>query len=160
LGTDENLAASDPLAISQLTNEFIFLDDGDVGIFSSDNYEIYDSEKLAVEREVTRLDISSQATSKGDFRHFMEKEIYEQPEAVLNTIDGRIGAEDVLDNIFGLNSNEIFSKVERIQIAACGTSLHAGRVAASWLSAIAELPSTMPVSIDIEIPMLMKTHYL
>jgi len=140
LGTDENLAASDPLAISQLTNEFIFLEDGDVAQFSSDSYEIFDSEKLAVEREVTRLDISSQATSKGEFRHFMEKEIYEQPQAVLNTIDGRIGVEDVLDNIFGLNSNEIFSKVERIQIAACGTSLHAGRVAASWLSAIAELP--------------------
>jgi len=140
LGTDENLAASDPLAISQLTNEFIFLEDGDVAQFSSDSYEIFDSEKLAVERDVTRLDISSQATSKGEFRHFMEKEIYEQPQAVLNTIDGRIGAEDVLDNIFGLNSNEIFSKVERIQIAACGTSLHAGRVAASWLSAIAELP--------------------
>ena len=140
LGTDENLAASDPLAISQLTNEFIFLEDGDVAQFSSNIYAIYDNEKLAVEREVTRLDISSQATSKGDFRHFMEKEIYEQPQAVLNTIDGRIGAEDVLDNIFGLNSNEIFSKVERIQIAACGTSLHAGRVAASWLSAIAELP--------------------
>jgi len=140
LGTDENLAASDPLAISQLTNEFIFLEDGDVAQFSFDSYEIYDSEKLVVEREITRLDISSQATSKGDFRHFMEKEIYEQPQAVLNTIDGRVGAEDVLDNIFGLNSNEIFSKVERIQIAACGTSLHAGRVAASWLSAIAELP--------------------
>jgi glucosamine--fructose-6-phosphate aminotransferase (isomerizing) len=140
LGTDENLAASDPLAISQLTNEFIFLEDGDVAQFSSDSYEIFDSEKLVVERDVTRLDISSQATSKGEFRHFMEKEIYEQPQAVLNTIDGRVGAEDVLDNIFGLNSNEIFSKVERIQIAACGTSLHAGRVAASWLSAIAELP--------------------
>lgn len=140
LGTDENLAASDPLAISQLTNEFIFLEDGDVAQFSSDSYEIFDSEKLAVERDVTRLDIFSQAISKGEFRHFMEKEIYEQPQAVLNTIDGRIGAEDVLDNIFGLNSNEIFSKVERIQIAACGTSLHAGRVAASWLSAIAELP--------------------
>jgi glucosamine--fructose-6-phosphate aminotransferase (isomerizing) len=140
LGTDENLAASDPLAISQLTNEFIFLEDGDVAQFSCNSYEIYDSEKLAVERDITRLDISSQATSKGEFRHFMEKEIYEQPQAVLNTIDGRIGAEDVLDNIFGLNSNEIFSKVERIQIAACGTSLHAGRVAASWLSAIAELP--------------------
>ena len=140
LGTDENLAASDPLAISQLTNEFIFLEDGDVAQFSSDSYEIYNSEKLVVEREITRLDISSQATSKGDFRHFMEKEIYEQPQAVLNTIDGRVGAEDVLDNIFGLNSNEIFSKVERIQIAACGTSLHAGRVAANWLSAIAELP--------------------
>ncbi len=141
LGTDENLAASDPLAISQLTNEFIFLEDGDVAQFSCNSYEVYDSEKLAVERDITRLDISSQATSKGDFRHFMEKEIYEQPQAVLNTIDGRIGAEDVLDNIFGLNSNEILSKVERIQIAACGTSLHAGRVAASWFSAIAELPS-------------------
>jgi len=140
LGTDENLAASDPLAISQLTNEFIFLEDGDVAQFSCDSYEIYDSEKKAVERDITRLDISSQATSKGGFRHFMEKEIYEQPDAVLNTIDGRVGAEDVLDNIFGLNSNEIFSKVERIQIAACGTSLHAGRVAANWLSAIAELP--------------------
>jgi len=140
LGTDENLAASDPLAISQLTNEFIFLEDGDVAQFSCDSYEIYDSEQLAVERDITRLDISSQATSKGEFRHFMEKEIYEQPDAVLNTIDGRVGSEDVLDNIFGLNSNEIFSKVERIQIAACGTSLHAGRVAANWLSAIAELP--------------------
>jgi glucosamine--fructose-6-phosphate aminotransferase (isomerizing) len=140
LGTDENLAASDPLAISQLTNEFIFLEDGDVAQFSSNSYEIFDREKLVVERDVTRLDISSQATSKGEFRHFMEKEIYEQPQAVLNTIDGRVGAEDVLDNIFGQNSNKIFSKVERIQIAACGTSLHAGRVAASWLSAIAELP--------------------
>jgi glucosamine--fructose-6-phosphate aminotransferase (isomerizing) len=70
----------------------------------------------------------------------MEKEIYEQPEAVSNTIDGRIGGEDVLDNIFGLGSSDLFSKVERIQIVACGTSLHAGRVAANWFSSIAELP--------------------
>ncbi|MEK9649609.1 MAG: glutamine--fructose-6-phosphate transaminase (isomerizing), partial [Gammaproteobacteria bacterium] len=140
LGTEENLAASDPLAISQLTNEFIFLKDGDVAKFSFDSYEIFDNEKNPVKREITQLDISTQATSKGEFRHFMEKEIFEQPEAVLNTIDGRVGAEDVLDNIFGLNSHELFSKVERIQIAACGTSLHAGRVAANWLSAIAELP--------------------
>jgi glucosamine--fructose-6-phosphate aminotransferase (isomerizing) len=70
----------------------------------------------------------------------MEKEIYEQPEAILNTIDGRVGGEDVLDNIFGLGSTELFSKVKRIQIVACGTSLHAGRVAANWFSAISELP--------------------
>jgi glucosamine--fructose-6-phosphate aminotransferase (isomerizing) len=70
----------------------------------------------------------------------MEKEIYEQPEAVSKTIDGRIGGEDVLDNIFGLGSTELFSKVKRIQIVACGTSLHAGRVAANWFSSIAELP--------------------
>ena len=140
LGTDEMFAASDPLAIAQLTNDFIFLEDGDVASISAEEYKIYDSSKVEVIRDVTHIDISSQATSKGDFRHFMEKEIYEQPEAVSNTIDGRIGGEDVLDNIFGLGSSDLFSKVERIQIVACGTSLHAGRVAANWLSSIAELP--------------------
>ena len=140
LGTDEMFAASDPLAIAQLTNDFIFLEDGDVATISAEEYKIYDASKSEVSRDVTHIDISSQATSKGDFRHYMEKEIYEQPEAVSNTIDGRIGGEDVLDNIFGLGSSDIFSKVERIQIVACGTSLHAGRVAANWFSSIAELP--------------------
>ena len=140
LGTDEMFAASDPLAIAQLTNDFIFLEDGDVASISAKEYKIYDASKEEVSRDVTHIDISSQATSKGDFRHYMEKEIYEQPEAVSNTIDGRIGGEDVLDNIFGLGSSELFSKVERIQIVACGTSLHAGRVAANWFSSIAELP--------------------
>ena len=140
LGTNEMFAASDPLAIAQLTNDFIFLEDGDVASISAEEYKIYDASKEEVSRDVTHIDISSQATSKGDFRHYMEKEIYEQPEAVSNTIDGRIGGEDVLDNIFGLGSSELFSKVERIQIVACGTSLHAGRVAANWFSSIAELP--------------------
>ena len=140
LGTDEVFAASDPLAISQLTNDFIFLEDGDVAEISADSYKIFDAIDSDAPREVSHIDISSQATSKGDYRHFMEKEIYEQPDALLNTIDGRISGEDVLDNIFGLGSKELFKKVERIQIVACGTSLHAGRVAANWLSAIAELP--------------------
>ncbi len=140
LGTDEIFAASDPLAIGQLTNEFIFLEDGDVAQISAEKYKIFDNEKNEVEREITQIDISSQSTSKGDYRHFMEKEIYEQPEAILNTIDGRVGAEDVLDNIFGLGSSELFSQVKRIQIVACGTSLHSGRVAANWLSSIAEIP--------------------
>ena len=140
LGTDEVFAASDPLAISQLTNDFIFLEDGDVAEISADSYKIFDAVDSEASREVSRIDISSQATSKGEYRHFMEKEIYEQPDALLNTIDGRISGEDVLDNIFGLGSTDLFKKVERIQIVACGTSLHAGRVAANWLSAIAELP--------------------
>ena len=140
LGTDEIFAASDPLAISQLTNDFIFLEDGDVAEISADSYKIFDAVDSEASRQVSRIDISSQATSKGEYRHFMEKEIYEQPDALLNTIDGRISGEDVLDNIFGLGSTELFKKVERIQIVACGTSLHAGRVAANWLSAIAELP--------------------
>ncbi len=141
IGTDELLAASDPLAISGLTNEFIFLEDGDVAQISADDFKIYDDSKKQVEREITHIDISHEASSKGDYRHFMEKEIYEQPAAILNTIDGRVGGDDVLDNIFGLGSSEMFSKVKRIQIVACGTSLHAGRVAANWFSAISELPT-------------------
>jgi glucosamine--fructose-6-phosphate aminotransferase (isomerizing) len=141
IGMDEFLAASDPLAIGQLTNEFIFLEDGDVAELSSETYTIFDDSKKKVQREISQIDISSQATSKGEYRHFMEKEIYEQPEAILKTIDGRVGGDDVLDNIFGLGSSEMFEKVKRVQIVACGTSLHAGRVAANWFSAISELPT-------------------
>ena len=141
IGMDEFLAASDPLAIGQLTNEFIFLEDGDVAELSSESYTIFDESKKKVEREISQIDISSQATSKGEYRHFMEKEIYEQPEAILKTIDGRVGGDDVLENIFGLGSSEMFEKVKRVQIVACGTSLHAGRVAANWFSAISELPT-------------------
>ena len=106
------LAASDPLAIGQLTNEFIFLEDGDVAEISAEAYTIFDTNKQEVTREITTIDISSQATSKGDFKHYMEKEIYEQPEAILNTIDGRVGGDDVLDNIFGLGSTDLFKQVE------------------------------------------------
>ena len=141
IGIDEILAASDPLALGQLTNEFIFLEDGDVAELSSDSYSIYDTNKEKIEREISKIDISSQSTSKGEYKHFMEKEIYEQPEAILNTIDGRVGGDDVLDNIFGLGSSEMFERVKRIQIVACGTSLHAGRVAANWFSSISELPT-------------------
>ena len=141
IGTDEFLAASDPLAIGQLTNEFIFLEDGDVAELTSESYTIFDDTKQKVTREITHIDISNQATSKGEYKHFMEKEIYEQPDAILNTIDGRVGGDDVLENIFGLGSSDIFQKVKRVQIVACGTSLHAGRVAANWLSAISELPT-------------------
>ena len=140
LGTDEILAASDPLAIGQLTNEFIFLEDGDVAEISAETFTIFDANKKEVTREITKIDISSQATSKGEYKHYMEKEIYEQPQAILNTIDGRIGGDDVLENIFGLGSAELFAQVKRIQIVACGTSLHAGRVAANWFSSISELP--------------------
>ena len=141
IGTDEFLAASDPLAIGQLTNEFIFLEDGDVAQISAEGFTIYDSNKKEASREITKIDISDQAISKGKFKHFMEKEIYEQPQAILNTIDGRVGGDDVLDNIFGLGSSDIFKNVKRIQVVACGTSLHAGRVAANWFSSISELPT-------------------
>jgi glucosamine--fructose-6-phosphate aminotransferase (isomerizing) len=152
IGTDEFLAASDPLAIGQLTNEFIFLEDGDVAQISAEDFTIYDSDKKKVSREITKIDISDQATSKGEYKHFMEKEIYEQPQAILNTIDGRVGGDDVLDNIFGLGSSDIFEKVKRIQIVACGTSLHAGRVAANWFSSISELPTQIDYASEYRNP--------
>ncbi|MDC2964722.1 glutamine--fructose-6-phosphate transaminase (isomerizing) [Gammaproteobacteria bacterium] len=134
-------AASDPLALADLTNEFVFLEDGDVAEVSAKEYKILDKNQKRAIRKVTNIDVSSEAMGKNGYRHFMEKEIYEQPTAILNTLDGRIGGEDVFENIFGEGSNELLSKVERIQIVAAGTSLHAGRVAANWFSAIANLPT-------------------
>ena len=140
---DAHYAVSDPLAITDLTDNFIFLEDGDVAEASSQSLTIFDENQKKVEREIMQLNISAESSSKGDYQHFMEKEIFEQPNAILNTIDGRIGGEDVLENIFGEGSNELLSQVKRIQIVACGTSLHAGRVASNWLSAIAQVPSQM-----------------
>jgi glucosamine--fructose-6-phosphate aminotransferase (isomerizing) len=134
-------AASDPLALADLTNEFVFLEDGDVAEVSAKEYKILNKNQKRAIRKITTIDVSSEAMGKNGYRHFMEKEIYEQPTAILNTLDGRIGGEDVLENIFGEGSNELLSKVERIQIVAAGTSLHAGRVAANWFSAIANLPT-------------------
>ena len=141
LGEEENFAASDPLALADLTNKFLILEDGDVAKISPNNVEVFDKNNKACKRDIQIIDIKSEAASKGDYKHFMEKEIYEQPNAILNTLDGRVGGDDVLENIFGEGSNDLFAKVKRIQITACGTSLHAGRVAANWFSAIAGLPT-------------------
>ena len=141
LGEDENFAASDPLALADLTNKFLILEDGDVAKICPNNVEVFDKNNKACKRDIQIIDIKSEAASKGDYKHFMEKEIYEQPNAILNTLDGRVGGDDVLENIFGEGSNDLFAKVKRIQITACGTSLHAGRVAANWFSAIAGLPT-------------------
>tara|TARA_B100001094_G_scaffold5485_1_gene4942 strand:- start:586 stop:2412 length:1827 start_codon:yes stop_codon:yes gene_type:complete len=141
LGEKEYFAASDPLAISELTNEFIFLEDGDTVIVSASGFEIFDQNQKTINRDITKLDISAEASSKGDFKHFMEKEIFEQPQAITNTLDGRVGGEDVLENIFGEGSSKLLSEVKRIQIVAAGTSLHAGRVAANWFSAISQIPT-------------------
>jgi glucosamine--fructose-6-phosphate aminotransferase (isomerizing) len=128
------------LALSQLTNEFVFLEDGDVAEITKQSYQVFDSKNSPVTREVTEIDIAVNAVTKGEYSHFMEKEIYEQPVAVANTIDGKLGDDDVLDNIFGLGSSEIFSNVKRIQFVACGTSLHAGKVGRFWFEKIAKIP--------------------
>ena len=140
VGIEENFAASDPLALSQLTNQFVFLEDGDIAEITSETYTIYTSKNITVEREITEIDVAVNAVTKGAYSHFMEKEIYEQPQAVRNTINGKLGEEDVLDNIFGLGSSEMLSKIKRIQFVACGTSLHAGKVGRFWFEEIAQIP--------------------
>ena len=137
---EENFAASDPLALSQLTSEFVFLEDGDIAEITKESYQVFDENNSPVTRDVTQIDIAVNAVTKGEYSHFMEKEIYEQPTALANTIDGKLGDDDVLDNIFGLGSSEVFSKIKRIQFVACGTSLHAGKVGRFWFEHIAQIP--------------------
>ena len=126
--------------MSQLTNEFVFLEDGDVAEITKESYQVFDRKNSPISRDVTEIDIAVNAVTKGEYSHFMEKEIYEQPNAVANTIDGKLGDDDVLDNIFGLGSSEVFSKIKRIQFVACGTSLHAGKVGRFWFEQIAKIP--------------------
>ena len=99
IGLEENFVASDPLALSQLTNEFVFLEDGDVAEITHETYKIFNGKNSPVKREVTEIDIAVNAVTKGEYSHFMEKEIYEQPDAVASTINGKLGEDDVLDMI-------------------------------------------------------------
>ncbi|MDA9364957.1 glutamine--fructose-6-phosphate transaminase (isomerizing) [Gammaproteobacteria bacterium] len=140
VGIEENFAASDPLALSQLTNQFVFLEDGDVAEINKTDYQVYTAKDVSITREITEIDIAVNAVTKGEYSHFMEKEIYEQPDAVANTINGKLGEDDVLDNIFGLGSSEAFKDIKRIQFVACGTSLHAGKVGRFWFEKIARIP--------------------
>ena len=139
-GIEENFIASDPLAIANITEKFYLLEDGDFAEISENDIKIFNSNGEPVKREETKIDATPTSTSKGNYSHFMEKEIYEQPDALGNTINGRLGENDVLDNIFGLGSSDAFKEVKRIQFVACGTSLHAAKTARKWFEDICEIP--------------------
>ena len=145
VGIGENFVASDQLALLPVTRQFIYLEEGDVADINRTEIDIYDSEGNAVEREVVESDVSYDAGGKGEYRHFMLKEIYEQPIAVRNTLEGRLSETTVLDNAFGENAADILKGIEHVQIVACGTSYHAGMVARYWLESMAN------VSCNIEI---------
>ncbi|WP_417447726.1 glutamine--fructose-6-phosphate transaminase (isomerizing) [Idiomarina abyssalis] len=145
VGIGENFVASDQLALLPVTRQFIYLEEGDVADINRTEIDIYDSEGNAVEREVVESDVIYDAGGKGEYRHFMLKEIYEQPIAVRNTLEGRLSETTVLDNAFGENAADILKGIEHVQIVACGTSYHAGMVARYWLESMAN------VSCNIEI---------
>ena len=140
LGIEENFVASDPLAIVNITEKFHMLEDGDFAVVTKEDVVIYDQEGTPVKRDELKIDATATSTTKGEYKHFMEKEIYEQPDCIGNTINGRLGENDVLDNVFGLGSSDSFKNVKRIQFVACGTSLHAAKTARKWFEDICEIP--------------------
>ena len=145
LGIGENFLASDQLALLSVTRRFIYLEEGDIAEITRRTVDIYDVNGQKVEREVHESNLENDAAEKGKFRHFMQKEIYEQPNALINTMEGRILHNNVIVDAIGNGAAEILEKVEHIQIVACGTSYNAGMTARYWVEALAG------VSCDVEI---------
>ncbi|MCK5875777.1 MAG: glutamine--fructose-6-phosphate transaminase (isomerizing) [Alcanivoracaceae bacterium] len=146
LGIGENFIASDQLALLPVTTRFIFLEEGDVAEVSRQSVSISDRSGKSVERAVHEFDGSHEDAEKGEYRHYMLKEIFEQPVAVQKTLEGRIGNEAELLASFGSNARELLSQVEQVQIVACGTSSHAGMVARYWMEAIAGVACQVEVA--------------
>jgi glucosamine--fructose-6-phosphate aminotransferase (isomerizing) len=146
IGEHEHFIASDHLALLPVTQKFIFLEEGDCVKMTKENYTIYDGSGKQVERNIYISELSSEQTDKGHYRHYMLKEIYEQPIAIGNTLEGRLEGDEVLPNIFGQEAWHLFRNVERIQIVACGTSYHAGLAARYWIESLAHIPCHVEIA--------------
>ncbi|WP_223443623.1 MULTISPECIES: glutamine--fructose-6-phosphate transaminase (isomerizing) [Pseudomonas] len=146
LGLGENFLASDQLALRQVTDRFMYLEEGDIAEIRRDSVQIWDIDGQAVEREAVQYRDGAEAAEKGEFRHFMLKEIHEQPSVVQRTLEGRLSQNQVLVQAFGPQAAELFAKVRNVQIVACGTSYHAGMVARYWLEELAGIPCQVEVA--------------
>ena len=146
LGLGENFLASDQLALRQVTDRFMYLEEGDIADIRRESVAIWDVNGNAVEREAVQYRDGAEAADKGEFRHFMLKEIHEQPSVVQRTLEGRLSQNPVLVNAFGPQAAELFAKVRNVQIVACGTSYHAGMVARYWLEELAGIPCQVEVA--------------
>lgn len=146
LGLGENFLASDQLALRQVTDRFMYLEEGDIAEIRRESVQIWSVDGLPVERETVQYREGAEAADKGEFRHFMLKEIHEQPKVVQRTLEGRLGQQQVLVQAFGPQAAELFAKVRNVQIVACGTSYHAGMVARYWLEGLAGIPCQVEVA--------------
>jgi glucosamine--fructose-6-phosphate aminotransferase (isomerizing) len=146
LGLGENFIASDQLALLPVTRSFIFLEEGDVARITRETVEIFDKDGNPVEREVVESNITQDASGKGEYRHYMLKEIYEQPMAVRNTLEGRLVNDTVAIDAFGDSAQQIFKDVKHVQIIACGTSYHSGMVARYWLEQFAGVSCNVEIA--------------
>lgn len=146
VGEDGMYAASDTAALLQVTRKVVYLEDGDLAELRRDSYRIVLADGTPVEREVHLSSLSADAVELGKFRHYMQKEIFEQPQALANTLELIAGGGGVSPQHFGARAAEVFEGVRRVLVLACGTSYHAGLVARYWIEAIAKLPVTVEIA--------------
>lgn len=146
LGIEENFLASDQLALRKVTDNFIYLEEGDIARITENSVEIFDSEFNAVEREQVTITENADPADKGEARHYMQKEIHEQPQSIANTLEGRLSASGIISEIFGSNSEQEFSEIESVQIVACGTSYHAGLIAKHYIEDWADIPCLVDIA--------------
>ena len=147
IGIGENFVASDTLALGQVTDRFIYLEEGDVARLTLEKVEIWHGSRK-VKRPIARVSSNLGEVDKGEYGHFMLKEIFEQPKAIRDTLDGRISDTRVLEEAFGIKAKAVFDKVKQVQIVACGTSFFAGEVAKYWLESIARMPCQVDIASD------------
>jgi len=143
---DARLIASDVAALISETHDFIFLEDGDIADITHDQLTIYDQSGNPAQRSVKTSSLRPDATEKGEFAHYMLKEIFEQPRAIADTLEGRISGDRVLEAAFGTRATEVFDSVRGVHIIACGTSYHAGMVGRYWLESLAGIPCSVEVA--------------
>jgi len=146
IGKNGNYIASDQMALLSVTKEFIFLEEGDIAEIKIDKITIYDLEGNLVERPIKTSQLKIGQVDLGNYDHFMQKEIFEQPQAIRDTLESRITNNSVVLSAFGNNAKEIFNKIKQVQIVACGTSYNAGLVAKYWLEDIAKIPCNVEVA--------------
>ncbi len=146
VGFGEYFIASDVAALLPVTQRFIFLEEGDIAKISINELLIYDAEDQLVKRPIKQSQLTADAVDKGEYRHYMLKEIYEQPVAIAQTLEGRFINNRLQENAFGHNASEVFDNIKAIQILACGTSYHAGLVARYWFEELAHVPCNIEVA--------------
>ncbi|TAL85213.1 MAG: glutamine--fructose-6-phosphate transaminase (isomerizing) [Rhodanobacter sp.] len=146
LGIGENFLGSDAQALIQVTNRMIYLDEDDVVEITRDSVQVFGLDGEPVERTEHESELSSDAVERGEYRHYMQKEIFEQPRAVADTLESRLGPHGVLPNIFGIDSDVLLKRTRGLHIIACGTSYHAGLVAKYWIEEYARLPVSVEVA--------------
>ncbi|PKM36829.1 MAG: glutamine--fructose-6-phosphate transaminase (isomerizing) [Gammaproteobacteria bacterium HGW-Gammaproteobacteria-10] len=146
VGIGEYFIASDVAALLPVTQRFMFLEDGDVAEITIDKVVIYDKDGSLVDRPIKESQLKADSVEKGLYRHYMLKEIYEQPWAISETLEGRFIDNRLQESAFGHNAGEVFEQIESIQILACGTSYHAGLVARYWFEKLAKVPCNIEVA--------------